>query len=294
MQTHFTAKVRNSTVPVSNFHATVQNSRPFADICVRGRICFTAALLVCFAGSIHAQQAVNQPSLVLSQALAALSGSSAVSQDALLSGDVEYVAGSQDEKGTVKLASNQSGMTRTEIDLPSENILETRRITSTGRAGEWHKGSTEVTSISLSLNNLFTDPAWFFPEHLISRQNTNSRALELPADPASTSAGTIHIRSYLPASELQNLTMLQKLSVINLYVNATSFLLDEVRFDIYSDKNARVAIPIRIVFSDYKTVSGHMVPYHIQRYVNGSLNADITITNVGINPGIALSEYTLQ
>lgn len=52
---------------------------------------------------------------------------------------------------------------------------------------------------------------------------------------------------------------------------------------IHADNDLHVQIPVRIVYSNYQTVSGLPIPLRIDRYVNGVLQLSITLTTASLN-----------
>jgi hypothetical protein len=53
-------------------------------------------------------------------------------------------------------------------------------------------------------------------------------------------------------------------------------------------------IPVEIRFGDYKSVNGFLVPFRIQRVLQGMLNLDLTVTSATVNVGLADSDFALQ
>jgi hypothetical protein len=45
---------------------------------------------------------------------------------------------------------------------------------------------------------------------------------------------------------------------------------------------AHADIPVKIAYSNYQSISGVMIPFRIQRYLNGSLVLDLTITSASV------------
>jgi hypothetical protein len=78
------------------------------------------------------------------------------------------------------------------------------------------------------------------------------------------------------------------------YLDSSTLLPSFVNFSIHPDNNAGIDIPVEIQFSDYRMVNGAQVPFHIQKYVNGSLFFDFQSSSVVINSGISLSAFSAQ
>jgi hypothetical protein len=260
-------------------------------------------------GRLNAQQpAVSPVSRILTGSFAALSSGNATVQEVILTGSVAITTDAQTTQGTVRLVSNASGMTRVEINSPSGDRIETRRIqqrvlpSDVGGAGnprpvppqtgESRSGSGAVTATSL--HNLLVDPGWFFPEHLVSRTIASPRPATVV--PAAQVDGTtaIGIDSYLVATLSNHAAALRQVSELTVFFDQTTLLPVEIQYNSHENDSLLKIIPTRVVYGNYQAVQGHMVPFHIQRYEKGLLHDDITITNVALNPGVASSEYSLN
>jgi hypothetical protein len=78
-------------------------------------------------------------------------------------------------------------------------------------------------------------------------------------------------------------TLYAHLTTLDIEFNPTTFLPDSISYAIHPDANAYIDIPVQVEFSNYQTVQGVSVPFHIQRYVNGVLFLDITISRVSLS-----------
>ena len=70
----------------------------------------------------------------------------------------------------------------------------------------------------------------------------------------------------------------------------TTFLPSAYRYAIHPDNDAQVNIPVEIRFSNYQISNGIKFPFHIQRFVNGMPDLDITVTSVVINSDLTISK----
>ena len=57
--------------------------------------------------------------------------------------------------------------------------------------------------------------------------------------------------------------------------------------------DANTNIPVEIQFGNFQSISGGLVPFRIQKYLQGSLTLDLVVTNVSINSGVPSSVFTL-
>ena len=67
-----------------------------------------------------------------------------------------------------------------------------------------------------------------------------------------------------------------------------------ILYNVHPDTDATSNIPVEVDFSNYQTVSGVLVPMHVQKYLQGTLTIDLTVTNAVFNSGISLSNFTIS
>ena len=65
-------------------------------------------------------------------------------------------------------------------------------------------------------------------------------------------------------------------------------------FNDHPDDNGGLDIPVEIDFSDYQTAGTIVVPMHIQKFVQGNLFMDISVTGVTLNSGLSPTLFTIQ
>lgn len=266
---------------------------------VIGACLFVLSLsLVAFARSplsvVTTAASATQAVQLLHQALAALSPNVAT-QDTTLTGSVHYVAGSTDEIGTATLKALASGASSVQLDLPSGTQTEIRNLTGTLPTGKW----TDFAGVShnLVLHNLFNEPAWFSPVAAITRVLATPQLVPsfISADP--TSAQSVNHISILRTPDDSSAAEVARahLSRLDLYLDPTTSLPQSLSFDIHPDNDAGLDIPILVQFSDYRSVNGSMIPFHIQRYIdNTALVLDIQLSSATINTGVPISTFGQQ
>jgi len=231
---------------------------------------------------------------LLHQALSALSPSVAT-QDTTLTGSVHYVAGATDEMGTATLKALVSGASSVALALPSGAQSEIRNLTGTLPTGEWI--DSDGGSHPLVLHNLFNEPAWFSPVASITRVLATPQLVANFVGTETVNSQTVnHISiSRTPADSNAPSVALAHLSRLDLYLDPATSLPQSLSFDIHADNDAGLDIPILVQFSDYRSVNGSLIPFHIQRYVdNTALVLDIQLNSATINTGIPVSTFGRQ
>jgi hypothetical protein len=69
-------------------------------------------------------------------------------------------------------------------------------------------------------------------------------------------------------------------TVVRLVLDPNTSLINEMDFNQIIDSDMSRVIPYRIVYSDYRPEAGLILPHHIQRFIQHTLQADITISNI--------------
>ena len=285
------------------------------------RLCRHGLLAVVFSGTLAFGQAspsnptppvpVRDPQAVtlLSQALARLKSSPLAVTDVTLTATAAYTAGSDHETGTATLEAASGGshgtvsvpwdMSRVVLNLDNGERQEIRN----GRAGAWI--GTDGAANSMALHNCWVDADWFYP--LLTLESTAADpTASVTSGASSASAEDSHSREsgnpnlieillsrVLPGQSAAVATEIQKLSTIHLYLDASTFLPVEIDFNVHPDRDANRDIPVEIEYSDYRSVSGVLVPYHIQKYVQHSLLLDLHVNSASVNSGLTASEFAL-
>jgi hypothetical protein len=75
-------------------------------------------------------------------------------------------------------------------------------------------------------------------------------------------------------------TLFQQGTLMNVSYDLKSHLPSSARFDQVIDSDEAHSIQREAFFSDYRPEDGYVIPHHIQRFVQRTLQADITITSV--------------
>ena len=88
--------------------------------------------------------------------------------------------------------------------------------------------------------------------------------------------------------------MTQRISTVDIYLDATSLLPRAFVSTIHPDDDALTDIAVEILFSNYKAVNGVQTPLRIQRLVQNGLAVDLVVTGVALNSGLPDSLFAVQ
>ena len=205
-------------------------------------------------------------------------------QKVVLSGQVAWTVGSSQDSGQVTLTANITG------SVSSDYVLE--------KGGE-HKEVVEsgpLSACTLFVPNKASQTgnglscwrpvAWFYPALSLQPASLLSGVGVVDLGQDQVGSGTYrHLKSQLVLAELDAtlVTRLMTDSTTDIGLDSSSFLPAVLRYSVHPDDGSAPLIPIEVHFSNYQQIKGVQVPFLIEKYVNGALQASITVTSTQIN-----------
>jgi hypothetical protein len=105
-----------------------------------------------------------------------------------------------------------------------------------------------------------------------------------------------HLRLFrtVPGQTAKMTAEIQHLSTVDLYLDAGSYLPLVLAFQTHPDNDLNLDIPVEIQFADYRLVNGVKLPFHIQKFLQGTLLLDITLSGAAVNSGLSDSLFAVQ
>lgn len=263
---------------------------------------FSLVVLPCiFALPASAQQtstpvAQNPTAVTLAaKSIALLSGTVQIA-DITLTGTATRIAGSDTGSGTATLKAQGTSSSRMDLSLSDGTFSEIRTSTSGAPQGQWLAPNGAYNS--MAMHNCFTDAAWFFPALTVLSQTSNPYlTISYVGQATKNGIQVQHLHfaftSAVSATSLAGLAdPLVALSSTDVYLDASSLLPVAFAFYTHPDNNSALNIPVEVDFSNYQTVNGIQIPYHIQKFLNGSLYLDMTIQTAALNSGLTISAFS--
>ena len=261
------------------------------------RLVFSFCFVFSLSVPLEARQAPSSPSpqavTILRNSLAALVGHTAVT-DITLTGSARRIAGSDDESGPAVLKGVVAGAARVELSLPSGSRSDFSNISTAPHSGTW-SGSDGV-SHAVSFHNLLSDPTWFFPAFGIARGLNSPNHVTTYVGQETQNSQTVYhiaIQRTLP-NAVGDTQFFEHLSRTDLYVDSATLLPVALKFNVHPDGNAAIDIPVEITYADYREVNGIQIPFHIEKYLNGSLFLDLQFSTANLNSGLTASALAVQ
>lgn len=148
----------------------------------------------------------------------------------------------------------------------------------------------------MASHNNFVDASWFYPAFTLEALSTDpSLGIILVGQETLGSETVFHllISHVLPSANSQTVALVQQLSAMDLYLDATALVPVEIDFTEHPDSDTGVNIPVAIRFGGYQSFNGIQAPTHIQKYVQGTLVLDLSGATAAINSGVSASVFTL-
>ncbi len=256
---------------------------------------FASVLLFC---SLRPRQAIAAPQSVvrdpqaltlISSSLKALTGQAAVN-DATFQATASYVAGSDQESGSATLTARGNQESLVQLNLDDGTRQEIRN----GPAGAW--SGPDGTAHSMAIHNCWTDGSWFLPTLTLQAVLADPQLAVAYLGPDATKGRPLlhlQVARVLPGQSASVAAAILRLSAMDFYFDPQSFLPLVLDFNTHPDSDAGTNIPVEIQFGNFQSTSGALVPFHIQKYLQGTLTLDLVVTKVAINSGVPSSVFTL-
>jgi hypothetical protein len=251
----------------------------------------TATSLAQTSTSTQSSSSDPQAVVLATQALAAL-GAGQVS-DVTLTGNVTRTVGPDAQAGTITLKALGSSQARMDLSLPNGTLTELRSTANGSSGGSWIFNGT---AHPVARHNRFADASWFFPglSALSSLASNPNAVLKYVGQETRTGSTVQHLRFFVQCPDADPSDLTHHLSTEDIYLDSSSLLVVAVAFNEHPDNNALVDIPVELDFSDYRVVNGVRIPFHIQKFFNGTLLLDITVQSVALNTGLTNAVFSAQ
>ena len=223
---------------------------------------------------VHGQTTASSLLTQISQAFVTNSVVSTIQ----LTATANWYAGSFEDSGSATLTASANGASQIQLNLAKKGIwTEAQGQIDPSMSCSWADSS--AARHVLSGSSCVKPTVWFLPALTLQPSSTLSSitATDLGMSPVGNSTYR-HARLQFPSSAMDPAAVgVAQNSSIDIGVDPTSFLPQVVAYTVPPDDGSPVLIPIEIHFSDYRTIQDAQIPFRIQRYVNGTLQLDLTV-----------------
>lgn len=251
------------------------------------RLCL---IVLCLNQSAWTQTAVQSPTdatALLKEIAGSFSRGVPVHQ-VQLTGSAEWRAGGLEDSGSATLTASAVGNAQVQLNLGTSGLrTESQSGTGSGEVCSYATGD----AIAHAVDNIscWKPLIWFLPS--ISMQPQLLPVAAKFSDQGSAAIGlsdeTVyrHLQASLTLSDIPSAVAndTAQQSNTDIGIDPKTFLPAVVAYMLPASNSTDRPIAVEVHFSNYKQVQGVQVPFTIQRYVNGSLQLEITVTDVQIS-----------
>ncbi len=219
------------------------------------------------------------------QNLHARSAPAAAPQSIELTGAAEWVAGSLTEHGTADLKAGKDGSSTLQLNLSTATRTETFSALDSSRSCQWLDGAGKNHPI-VGLSCAAATP-WFAPNLLATLSTQFPSLITVSDDGEVMKKGVVlHQISYimnLAGNDAATTKAWTDATRVKVCFDLTTLLPVSLEYAIHPDSDDSQAIPVSVAFSDYRSVSGVLLPFHIERFVNRTLQLTLVLSNISIS-----------
>jgi hypothetical protein len=242
-------------------------------------LCLYSCALVC--PSAYSQS--STPSVFQEKVQAAVSGGKPFSV-LNLTAAAEWTAGSTHESGTAQLQAKIDGSSNVQLSLGQASRTEVQTKADSSRSCQWTDGAG-TTHATVGANCFIAIP-WFAPG-LFTQPVSQLPVLLATTDDGEVSknGSALHQVGYLlnlQGADSTSTNQMVSQSTVKVFYDPQTSLPDSLEYFVHPDSNDLQNIPVRVVFRNYQSVSGIMLPFHVEKYVNRTLQLALDITNASI------------
>lgn len=211
-------------------------------------------------------------------------------QKVQLSGNASWHAGSLEDSGSVELTASKDGSSEMRLQLSTSGIRTESQSHDTEGGRRCYWSGNDGKAHEIRSGGCQRSALWFLPTLSLQSAQTNRQIAVVDKGIGPVGSGDTVYR-HLQSQLLLNMNgmpntiadEMAKQSKTDIGLDPNSLLPSVVSYSVHADGGASVPITIEVHYSDYRLMDGVQIPFHIQRYVNGSLQLDIEISTVQIN-----------
>jgi hypothetical protein len=202
-----------------------------------------------------------------------------------LTGTAEWISGSLHQSGTVSLQASADGSSTAQINMGTASRTETQTSLGDSRSCQW--ADAQGLTHQMDGPTCYIAVPWFAPALFIQPGPSVAGLLTISDDGQVVNNGmTLRQVSYvtpLKGKDPTAASSLTELTRVKLFFDPQTLLPISMEYYAHADNDSKSRIRMKVVFSDYRTVSGLPVPFHIDRYFNNTLQLSIIVSDASLN-----------
>ena len=223
---------------------------------------------------------------ILQQSIKAMGGT--VPADSTATGTIQTSAGGQVSEGTIEILTKGTAETLVQRTM---NDGTWTTIYAYGQANDVLGSSVVI----LPLEPTVTSQAPEFPLPLIGGLlNDPDTSLRYIGLESSGSSSLYHIQAWDSYASQPSLQSISSFTSRDIWIDASTFLPQRISYTRRPAQGAAAGVAFDVYYSSYKNTGGVLYPTSIQKSMNGTPWAVITIQNVTFNTGLTDAEFPVQ
>lgn len=202
-----------------------------------------------------------------------------------LTGTAIWYADGPEDTGTATLTASSTGAAQLQLSL-SKSGVRTELQDSIGptMTCQWSYGSQTLQSADAM--NCWKGEVWFLPALSLQAATlpVSVGVVDYGVD-ADSSGSFHHLQSQMVVPGLPGKMTAQVMqeSTTDIGLDPVSLLPARLSYKVHPDDGAPIQVPIEVRFSNYQKIGGVEVPFLIRRYINGSLQLEVSVQSAEIN-----------
>jgi hypothetical protein len=207
--------------------------------------------------------------------------------DSVATGNIQIVAGSRTEVGTIRILTR--GFDQTVEDIQTAQTHKSL-VYSKGLATQIHGYTAKPLQLELAVTSQSPNAPIAFIAGALNNPNVGMAYLGLE-DMDGTSVHHLRIWTTFPSN--LELAHLADFSVRHLWLDAATGLPLKVAYVSRAARGSTPANQIEVLFSDYRSINGVRIPYRIEDSLNGTPRTTIAITSVAFNQNLTDADFPI-
>lgn len=194
-----------------------------------------------------------------------------------LTGRAHAIAGSRNESGTFSFDLQATDASTLSLSL----TLLTRTDTVDAFSEDPHCTYTDANGVlhQTAVHNCWHPLDWIIP---VLGLSDHAQMLNIQQQPAGPGIDQLLISHTVTTARGRAQPLITRLSTMTLKFNQTTELPTAVEFNTHPESDAGVDINIGIRYSNYHSVNGASIPFHIEKYLNNGLILTLDVDNASI------------
>jgi hypothetical protein len=225
---------------------------------------------------------------LLQNSQAALLGGSSIA-DVTLTGTAQWIAGSEDESGTVTYKGLNSAY-RLDMTFRNGSRSEMMSLSNGIFQGTWI--GLDGVSHSMASHNMMNSPGWFPLFVITSFLSSSSSELVYVGQESKEGVSSIHLQSRQVSADISvgSAFSAQRQTVADVYLDATTLMPVSYLYTSHPDNNIYRDVPTEVRYSNYRTFGGSQIPFRVQKFMNGTLVLDLQFQSATLNSGMTAAQ----